>query len=368
MRNAFRQKRVNAPAPRPSCTAWPLPSSSAGQPQQRGEHALHVVQLHTVGLVDAHRTLDPDAAQVQASARRRTRTSWPRAARAGGLLMADRRIAGVQRCRVSAPGRRHAELEDFAPSCPLALERPTRVGRAAGGQPEHRHAQLRRQAHGARRFAAVVRHAAQARRAAAQAGQVVELGVAIAVSRLPSRRHWAYTSHKPEAVGTQAQQPLRRSAGRPGLRPAAPTAAARTGCAGGRSTAPPPATPRRESCPASPAACAAPPPAAGLAAARVTRVPGRGNAASALAVVICAVCCRRPAAQLGQRLADARQFGRLVARHLAGSALRRRAVQPLRRDVRRVGLQHDGVVRQVAAPGGGSAARARRSSHRRNRA
>jgi hypothetical protein len=36
-----------------------------GQPQQAGQHALHVVELHHLRLADAHRALHPDRTQVQ---------------------------------------------------------------------------------------------------------------------------------------------------------------------------------------------------------------------------------------------------------------------------------------------------------------
>ena len=54
-----------------------------------------------------------------------------------------------------------------------------------------------------------------------------------------------------------------------------------------------------------------------------------------------------PAAPPRQRLRDARQLGRLVARARAGAALPGRAVEPLRRNVGRVGLEHEGVVRDA---------------------
>ena len=56
----------------------------------------------------------------------------------------------------------------------------------------------------------------------------------------------------------------------------------------------------------------------------------------------------RPAAQCGEPGADARQLGRLVAHRRAGGALRGRAVEPLRRDVGRVGLEHQRGRRQLA--------------------
>jgi len=36
-----------------------------GQPQQHGQHALHVLQLHMLGPGDAHGPLHPGRAQVQ---------------------------------------------------------------------------------------------------------------------------------------------------------------------------------------------------------------------------------------------------------------------------------------------------------------
>ena len=202
--------------------------------------------------------------------------------------------------------------------------------------------------------------ATQLRRAPAQAGQIVV--ARLADGAVQAALAAAVGDTRPTGPGLRAQplQALRIGQRHQVHAPAAPTAAARTGCAGARSTARRPATPRRESCPArtsrvcardhrrqAGAACALSAASPGSAVARVGAGDRRPCAAGSSRAA-------RPgsAAMRGSSAGSLRACGRIAAlRRRCGTATA--AGCPAHRS------PAPAPARAASPPGGGSAARAR---------
>ena len=105
------QKRVIAPAPRPSWTAWPRGPLGRVAQQHPDHHAAHVLELDRERVVDPHRALDPGRAEVQVAHARRLgdrhfgQRRAARARRSCAVLGERRRAAAAPRGRWRASPR-----------------------------------------------------------------------------------------------------------------------------------------------------------------------------------------------------------------------------------------------------------------------
>ena len=134
MRSTCRQKRVMRRGAQAQLHRMAAAQLVAGQPQQPGHHALHVLELQM------RRGL---SMRIEPWTQMRAQVQVAHAVVLGNVAAGKGGVRRLALAHCSQYGARLRHERRLRARRQLALERPTRVGRAGRGQSMHRHAQLR---------------------------------------------------------------------------------------------------------------------------------------------------------------------------------------------------------------------------------